>query len=269
MDSFALTATSFSLSPKRERENEDRVLVIETPLAAAVAVADGVGGVPNSGEMAAKVCELAASHLAEGGVVKGILDLDDQIGEGLSEEDPGATTLVMVGAEPDGSVSHLLLGNGAVIELTPLELTPQRTRLLWTSIALPQMQVEEGRLALRSFLPLSPAPAAEKGCRHVPAGNARLYLVCSDGLLSEEDRAEGKAEDETSWRHVPRAVARLVGELEHGWDELLDSSSEEAGELLRSLLAAALEEPSVFAELDDDTSVGALLMRPLAAKEEG
>lgn len=268
MGAFDLAAASFSLSPKRERENEDRVLAIETPLAAAVAVADGVGGVPGSGEMAARACELVATHLAEGSVVKGILGLEGKIGEELFGEETGATTLVAVGAEADGSVSHLLVGNGAVIELAPLELTPHRTRLLWTSIALPQMKAEEGRLALRSFLPSPPgAPAAEKGCRHVPPGNARLYLACSDGLLSEEDRAEGRAEDETAWRQVPRAVSSLVAELERGWGELLGSDAAEAGELLRSLLATALEEPTVFAELDDDTSVGALLLRSLAEEK--
>jgi hypothetical protein len=263
MPPFELITAVHSIPSKEE--GEDRVSTFGSGAGASgTLVCDGVGAVPGSGAKAEEVRDLGVALLSGGGVEPAIWTLDRQLERHLGEGE-GATTVVLVCAEEDGLVGHLLLGNGAVLEIVPMEVGPGKVRLLWTSIALPQMGTSEGRPALREFLPPRPGPAeAEKGIRRVPMGIPRLYLACSDGFLSEEERLEGPAPDGTVWRQVPTAMARLLELLRAEWAQLVEGEPAVAAAVLTSVMERAVAGPEDEAPvpLDDDTTLGALFLRP-------
>ena len=269
MAAFELIATAYTVSPKGS-EGEDRVRTFgRGPGPTGIVVCDGVGSIPGSATIAEEVAERGVALLSGREVGQAIWHLDRRVSSTLPAAGDGATTMVVVCGEPSGVVGHLLLGNGAVLEIAPMEAGPEKVRLLWTSLALPQMAYREGRPALRSFLPPENGAAeAEKGIRNVPFGIPRLYLACSDGLLTEEERLEGPAPDGTVWQQVPAAAARLLGLVTSEWGTLLRAEAGDAAGTLTTLIAAAVNGPDdAPATLDDDTTVGALLMRPRGTEE--
>ncbi len=230
---------------------------------AGVVVADGVGSVPGSDATAEAAAELAVTLMFGRDVGSAFLEFDRELERCFRPDRAGATTLVVVRADRDGLVGHFLLGNGAIIEVVPMHTGPGRVRLLWSSVALPQMGTRDGRPALASFLPLPDARVeSEKGIRQVPAGVARLYLVCSDGLLSEEDRLEGGAPDGTVWQQVPTLASALLEKLTERWGEIVGSETERSAEMLQRCLDEVIDPDRVAGTLDDDTTIGAVLLRP-------
>jgi hypothetical protein len=268
MAPFELIVAASSASPKEEG-GEDRVRTFgRGPGPSGVVVCDGVGSVAGSAAMAEEVSELSMALLGGHELGPAIWRLDEALERNLRADREGATTMVVVCADEDGFVGHLMVGNGAVLEVVPMETQPGAVRLLWTSIVLPQMGNRDGRPALRSFLPPDRGQVeAEKGVRKAPPGAARLYLACSDGFLSEEERLEGPAPDGTVWRQVPSGAAHLLELLTSGWMELLEVEPEGASEALSRAIEIAVEGPAGAAALDDDTTVGALLLRPLTRDE--
>jgi hypothetical protein len=268
MAPFELIVAASSASPK-EPEGEDRVRTFgRGPGPSGVVVCDGVGSIPGSAEAAEETSELAMALLSERDLGRAIWNLDRGLERNLSADQEGATTIVVVCANEGGFVGHLMVGNGAVLEVVPMETKPGKVRLLWTSIALPQMGNQDGRPALRSVLPPDTGRVeAEKGFRKVPPGTPRLYLACSDGFLSEEERLEGPAPDGTVWRQVPSGAAHLLELLTSEWAELLAKEPEEASQALTRAIETAVEGPAGAAALDDDTTVGALLLRPVQGDE--
>lgn len=268
MAPFELIVAAGSASPK-EDEGEDRVRMIgRGPGPSGVVVCDGVGALAGSGDTAEEVSELGAALISGREVGRAIWNLDHRLARFLPSDLEGATTMAVVCADEQGVVGHMLLGNGSVIEVVPMELEPGRVRLLWTSIALPQMGGNEGRPALRSFLPSNGSGVeAEKGIRRTPVDAPRLYLACSDGFLSEEERLEGPAPDGTVWRQVPKFAAELVERLTSVWNELLVAEPEAAAATLTSAIERVIQDPESDDPLDDDTTVGALYMRPLPGED--
>jgi hypothetical protein len=271
MTPFEPIVATLSVSAKGREGSEDRVRTFAAPDGSTgVVVCDGVGSIPGSGGMAEEVSGRAAALLGNRGVKRGVWELDELLGRTLPVGRRGATTLVVLGAHGGGLVGHLLVGNGSVIEVVPVESEGEKRQLLWTSIVLPQIGEAGGRLALRSVLPPPNGQIeAEKGLRVVPPGTPRLYLACSDGLLSEEDRAEGAAPDGTAWRQVPAGIARVLEHLAGTWPALQAASQAEAALLLGELLRQALDDPDLLHRIGDDTSVGALMMRPCTPSARG
>lgn len=267
---FELITAAVSLSSK-EDGGEDRVRTIgraHGPIG--VVVCDGVGSVPESAAMAEEVRDLAAALISGHELEPAIWNLDERLQDALPAGREGKTTMAVVCAEARGVVGHMLLGNGSILEVVPMEVEPGKVRLLWTSIALPQMGGRDGRPALRSFLPPdSGRVEAEKGVRIAPGSAPRLYLACSDGFLSEEDRLEGSAPDGTVWCQVPRFAAQLLEQLTGSWGDLLAQEPEEVTATLQGLIERAIQEPLTDELLDDDTTVGVLYMRPVAGTENG
>lgn len=267
MASFDLICATCSV-PREEPEGEDRVRAFgHGSGASGVVVCDGVGSIEGSGERAEEVSDLAVA-LMSGKRVSAVMALDFELARNVSSGGGGATTVALVCADGAGAVGHFLLGNGAILELIPLEQEPGKVRLLWASIALPQMAGAEGRPALRSFLPSDGRRVeAEKGMRWATPATPRLYLVCSDGFLSEEDRLEGPAPDGTVWRQVPRLAANLLQRLTSSWTDLVagETGEEETSAALSALIEQSINEGE---GPDDDTTVGALLLRPVRAGRE-
>jgi hypothetical protein len=269
MAPFELIVSAVSASSK-EPEGEDRVRTVSrAPGPSGVIVCDGVGSMAGSAAMAEEASELGAALLGGHEIEPAIWTLDRHLERTLPPGRGGATTVAVVCADQEGTVGHLLLGNGSIIEVAPMEVEPGKERLLWTSIALPQMAGNEGRPALRSFLPPEGTKVeAEKGIRKVPAGMPRLYLACSDGFLSEEDRLEGPAPDGTVWRQVPKRAADLMELLTSSWKELHEKAPDDLAATLKGLIERAIEDPESDDLLDDDTTVGALYLRPAESGDQ-
>lgn len=88
----------------------------------------------------------------------------------------------------------------------------------------------------------------------------RLFLVCSDGIGSEEERPLGRGHDGSLWRQVEPPLVTLLEAVAAVWGELERSTDPER--LLERTLGAALVRMLDDGMLDDDATVGALLMRP-------
>lgn len=269
MTAFELIVATHTASPK-DPDGEDRVRTFRHAAGpTGVVVCDGVGAIPGSAAIAEEAAELGVMLLSAREVGPAIWNLDRRLMSNLHAGSGGATTMVAVCAEPNGVVGHLLLGNGALLEIVPVKDGPEKVRLLWTSLALPQMAIHEGRPALRAFLPPENSDVeAEKGIRKVPRATARLYLACSDGFLSEEERLEGPAPDGTVWQQVPAAMARLLGRLTSEWGNVIGAAPDDAAQSLADSIVSAVAGPDEDTLLDDDTTVGALLMRPLGSDED-
>jgi hypothetical protein len=260
---FELISAACSVGHRDDRGDDRALLFGYRGFEAGAVVCDGVGSEPGSDATAERVAELAVSLMYGGDVGSSFWEFDRALERRLDVDGNGATTLALVRADRDGLVGHFLVGNGAVIEVVPMETGPGQVRLLWSSIVLPRMATRDGRPALASFLPQPDRKLeSEKGIRKVPEDVARLYLVCSDGLLSEEDRLEGNAPDGSAWRQVPSLMAGLMRRLNGAWTEILAADAEGAAELLQGCLEETVDPAGETLVLDDDTSVAALLMRP-------
>jgi hypothetical protein len=156
-----------------------------------------------------------------------------------------------------------------LIEAVPVELDGGRVRLRWAERALPQISYEGGRPALASYLPWSrPAPLeASVGAQRVAGGSERLFLACSDGIGSDEECLLGAGPDGRMWKEVQRPLAHLLERLAGAWPELRVSPDVE--ERLTSVLEATLAELLADGALEDDATVGALLMCPNGKQPQG
>jgi hypothetical protein len=260
---FELISAACSVGHRDDR-GDDRVRLFgHRGFEAGAVVCDGVGAEPGSDLTAERVAELAVSLMYVADIGSSFFEFDRELERRLEVDGNGATTLALVRADGDGLVGHFLVGNGAVIEVVPMETGLDHPRLLWSSIALPRMATRDGRPALASFLPQPGRRLeSERGIRQVPRGAPRLYLVCSDGLLSEEDRLEGSAPDGSAWRQVPSLMAGLMRLLNSAWTGLLAADTKGAAGLLQDCLEATVDPPGQTLMLDDDTSVAAVLLRP-------
>ncbi len=261
-----ISAAATVAAPGKD-ENQDSVSAFsvgdtQASGGAGVIVCDGVGSQPNSGKVAREVVALATAHVAETGVVDGISQLDMVCAEGEFGED-GATTLLAVGAEVSGVAAYCYIGNGGLFEVVPQSDSGSTARLRWCDLALPQIEWESGRPALRSFLP---APEegyeAEKGTRAVGLLRPRLLIACSDGISTDEERAQATSATGEYWKAVPSTLVRLLDGLASRWFELVRAEREAAGQMLHDLIQRTLEGLLDENMLDDDASIGCVMARP-------
>lgn len=275
MTRFEAVVGGASVGSPGSRGNQDRLVPFEArgeQPGAGVIVCDGVGSRPESAAVAEGFARAAAGRLSEEGIMPGLWELDWSLTQAEAPARDGATTLLAVGADESGLVAHLLLGNGSIVEVVPTRLPSGGVRLLWTSIALPQIDWSRGRASLQSVLPARHGETlAARGYRRVMPGRAQLYLACTDGVLTEEERMLGRAEDGTHWQPVPPLFASLLERLRASWDELLGEEVENGiGPGLQRLLERVLEGAGSSEDgLSDDASIGAVLVRPRRASTEG
>ncbi|MDX6623981.1 MAG: hypothetical protein QOE75_1913 [Solirubrobacterales bacterium] len=261
---FEVSAAAASVSGHGEDQNEDRVGAFGTAeLARAGAViCDGVGSAEGSAEIAAQVRDLAMDQLRGAGVEAGIWQLGGMLAGATLAGDGQATTLLAISTDESGLVGHALVGNGSIIELEASRPRPELVRLRWTDVVLPQMDWSEGRPVLRSFVDAGGAVEVAKGLRETPPGQMRIYLACSDGIASDEERAQGAASDERVWKEVPRQLVRVLDRLGGDWDRLAEAPAGELGDLLGAALAETLDQLLAEDLIDDDSSLAAVLVRP-------
>lgn len=262
-----ISAAATVAAPGKD-ENQDSVSTfslgdMQAPDGAGVIVCDGVGSQPNSGNVARAVVDFATAHIAKSGVVDGISQLDAVCAEEEFGQD-GATTLLAVGAEASGVAGYCYIGNGGLFEVVPQSASGSTARLRWCDLALPQIEWESGRPALRSFLP---APhegyAAEKGSRAIDLLGPRLFIACSDGISTDEERAQATSVTGEYWKAVPTTLVRLLDGLASCWFEMARAEHEAAEQMLHGLIERILGALLDESILDDDASVGCVMTRPL------
>jgi hypothetical protein len=267
-----------SISPLGVERNQDRVAIVYPPEeskdaaedGAAVVICDGVGSYSESGTVATEVASLITNNIHRAGINKGIWTLDETLTDVQLATANGATTAIAIGVEQSGLVSHAFIGNGSLLEIEPRKSSGGDIHLRWIDLALPHLSWEEGRPALRSFVP-APSAVFEvmKGCRLATCERSRMYLACSDGIATDEDRRQARTPRGEFWKSVPGALVATLQALEDQWPTLLLASPDDGRSLLRAALDVTLNTLLESGQLDDDASVACVLMRPSNSAKEG
>jgi hypothetical protein len=255
-------AVALATASPRGQGSQDRAVACN----GAVVVCDGVGSYPRSGEVAELACRLAEAHLREPGGARGVLDLPDVLDASMTDGGIGATTLLALAADGFGDLAYCLLGNGMVVEAQALAIDDEHVRMSFTELALPQISVVGGRPVLGAFLPWTgtgPLPSCT-GTRHLTSDRTRLFLACTDGIGSDEERPVGQGPDGTLWRQVDPAIAGLLDAIGEEWDAL--AACPDPALRLERILGTVLDRLVDDGSLDDDATVGALLVRPDASR---
>jgi hypothetical protein len=270
VDPFEVISAATTRSPKRDA-NEDRAISFELgPEAdapgAGVVICDGVGALTDSALAAEWAARKAVDHVVYNGVHGGVWSLAEIWKNGSPAEIKGATTLLLLAAEVTGIVAHTLIGNGSIIEVVPSWLPNGGVRLLWTDVAIPQIDWSEGKPALNSVLPAQPQGLmTSRGAHRIDS--ERMYVLCSDGISTLEERPDSTAPDDTVWREVPVGLTYVFKTLTELWTDLSDLSADLAREVLQEGIEEVLSTLAVDPGLEDDASLGVVLMRP--AKTSG
>lgn len=266
MHPFEVISAVATRSPKRPEENEDRAISFalgpeaDAP-GAGVVICDGVGTLPGSATAAEWASRTAADHVIDCGVHGGVWSLAE-----IWDDDPpagieGATTMLLLAAEATGIVAHTMIGNGGIFEVVPTPLPGEGVRLLWTDVALPQVDWSEGKPALGSVLPISPAALHTSRGAHLVDGE-RMYVLCSDGISTLEERPDSEAPDETVWKQVPIGLTYLLKTLTELWGDVCEVQAGVARTVLQEGIEEVLSMLAVKPGLDDDASLGLVLIRP-------
>ena len=240
------------------------------PVSGGIVVCDGVGSFADSGEVAERVLDIALHHLEGNEVQDGMASCAQCVAEALRhapDESLGRTTMIAGGADEAGRVAFCYVGNGAFLELQGTPLGDGRTRLSWANHTLPHISYDRGREALSSYLPGAGDrdPAVSTGTLGPGGHITRLFLACTDGIFSAEEARTGKMPDDSVWTEVPETIARVLQDLEALWNklEVSDAPETELTACLSSTLDALREE----GVLEDDATVGAILVRPFRKRE--
>jgi hypothetical protein len=270
MPRFDVFAALADASPKQQDRVQDRAVIVratERSTGAAVIVCDGVGAYEGSGVVAEAVADFASDYVRQSGIHEGIRHVAGAAAQEIDHDGSGATTLLGIGAEPSGRVGYCLVGNGMLMELAGAPVTAERVLVRWNLLALSHVSLLGGRPALSSFLPLSEDRELEVvlGSREDASSRPRLYLACSDGIGSDEDRLSGPTPDGRSWQEIPRPLVVLLEDLGHAWNDLMREPSPEPS--LQRVLNDALQALLASGALEDDATVGAVLLRPAAHEQ--
>lgn len=264
---FHVVAATASATSRDADANQDRALAFHIPTGAGagVVVCDGVGSLPGS----AATAETAASAIrrfmqTHEGVVEAMGGCFAAAAHAVADDNDGATTALVVAAEPTGLVGYGIVGNGALVEVLAVEPVPGSWRLHHTELSFPHVGYERGRPALESFLPTADVRVAELGVRRLLPGRHRLFLACTDGLTTEDAPLVLRDERHGGlWRQVPVRLAAVLDAVEKAWPELVAGPAPEHD--LPVVLQEAVDALAVAGLLEDDATVGALL---LLAEEE-
>jgi hypothetical protein len=266
MARFEVFAALADASPKEQERVQDRAAIVrpgDRSTGAAVIVCDGVGAYEGSGAVAQAVTEFACEYVRGSGISEGLRRLPGAAAEAITDDGSGATTLLGIGAQPCGRVSYCLVGNGMLIEVAGAPISAGRVRLRWNLLALSHVGLLGGRPALSSYLPRPAERELEAvlGWREDASKQPRLYLACSDGVGSDEERLSGPSPDGRSWEEIPRPLVALLDELGQAWNALMHAPCPEPE--LAALLDSTLQALLAAGALEDDATVGAVLLRPI------
>lgn len=190
MGGFRIVPATATVTPRQDLESQDRALAFgsESLGGAGVVVCDGVGSLPGSGSTAELAAGAVRSFMAtQDNLVQAVDGSIAAAAEAVRDDEEGATTMLVLAADTVGSVAYGMVGNGAIIEVLAVEPVDGAWRLHHTDLGFPHIGYELGRPALQSFLPTSdPGASTESGARRLRPDRHRLFLACSDGLVTED-----------------------------------------------------------------------------------
>ncbi len=262
---FRVVPATATATPRDDLRTEDRALAFGAGSSGGtgVVVCDGVGSRSGSA---------ATAEAATGAVRAFMTDRRDAVAAvagsfaagaaAVRDDEDGATTMLVLAADHAGNVAYGIVGNGAIVEVLPVEVVPGRWRLHHTDLSFPQVSYERGRPTLESYLPSAdPTGGAELGARRLLPGRHRLFLACTDGLVHEDAPLVVRDErDGGLWRQVPASLAAVLADLTAGWPALLAGAAPERD--LPLLLQTSLARLADADELDDDATLACLLLLP-------
>jgi hypothetical protein len=263
MSGFRVVPATATVTPRQDLASQDRALAFGSGSlkGAGVVVCDGVGALPGSGSTAELAAGAVRAFMAtQDDLVASVDDSIAAAAEAVRGDEDGATTMLVLAADAVGSVGYGMVGNGAIVEVMAVEPVAGTWRLHHTDIGFPHIGYELGRPSLQSFLPAGdPGGGTESGARRLRTDRHRLFLACSDGLVTEDaplvlrdDRHGGL------WRQVPTRLATILADLADDWAELISSPSPELD--LPLLLQSSLTSLADKGELEDDATLACLLL---------
>jgi hypothetical protein len=267
---FRVVPATATATPREDLRSQDRALVFGGGRSGSgVVVCDGVGAFAGSGATAEVAAAAVSAFMESRTDLVGAVDESFAVAAGaVSDDEEGATTLLVLAADEVGTVGYGMVGNGAIVEVLAVEPVPGHWRLHHTELGFPHIGYERGRPTLQSFLPSGDPPGgAELGARKLRCDRHRLLLACTDGLVAED--APVVVRDEQGgglWRQVPPLLAAVLGDLGDGWAALVSDPTPELD--LPLLLQRSLTALADAGELDDDATVAALLLLPNEAEGE-
>lgn len=271
MSGFRVVPATATVTPRQDLESQDRALAFGAGSfgGAGVVVCDGVGSLAGSGATAESAAAAVRAFMAARNDLVGAID--DSIAaaaEAVRDDESGATTMLVLAADAAGSVGYGMVGNGAIIEVLAVEPVPGHWRLHHTDLAFPHIGYERGRPALQSFLPTrDPGGGAESGARRLRPDRHRLFLACTDGLVTEDAPLVLRDERHGGlWRQVPTGLASILADVSDGWAELIAGPSPELD--LPAMLQSSLTTLADAGELDDDATLACLLLLAEPPAEE-
>jgi hypothetical protein len=269
---FRVVPATAAATSREDLASQDRALAFGTEEgpAAGVVVCDGVGSLPGSGLTAEAATAAVRAFMADqADPVAAVAGSVAAAAAAVREDEAGATTMLVVVADPEGTVAYGMVGNGAIVEVLAVEPTPGHWRFHHTELAFPDIDYERGRPTLRSFLPSAdPDRAVELGARRLRRDRHRLILACTDGLVTED--APLVLRDERGgglWRQVPSPLASVLDDIAAGWETLISDPTPELG--LPLILQNSLTALAEAGRLDDDATLACLLLLAGEGTEQG
>lgn len=255
----------------------------------AVTVADGVGSLPDSAFAAQAACDACSQLWSERpdrliSIAETAVPLAHRA---VLETAPGlAATTVLSAAALDGEVLVEWVGNGTALVFTAPRVRSRSVVAagarddvaaalpdpLMAELMLPHISWQDGRDVLEEIIGGVTAPLVET-IRLGRSGRERLVLIVTDGLATAEQREIGQTADGTQWRLLSMrdraltAIAKaLLGpppQFAPGDDPDLASAQEPerwTSAALGAVLQASVDGLLTAGQLDDDATIGALLV---------
>jgi PPM family protein phosphatase len=254
-----------------------------------LAVADGLGSHPHSEEASRVAVESVVRSLghdygedpilsvmrgAQAAVIEQAKHFYAGRGEPVPPDKAYSTTLI-VGMERPGSIRFAWLGNGAILHLRGagiLGASPSRVPWQTCNLLLPHMTAnEQGKDALTRFLTgaadartFSPS-VIEVGLDSEGDGAGDIFVVCTDGILSAEDRKIGQVTGGGLWEQIDDVEVRLYAMLR----ETAGLPGELTDETLCARLDAYLQDLRASDLQQDDMALAVYLSGSFLQAREG
>ncbi len=252
--------------------DQDRAWVGRGPDGSVAAVVcDGVGSIPRSEEAANLAVQSFAASAGRGA------GLDQAVSAAIEgvrrSRTPGATTLLSLRVTDD-RIDFIGIGNGSIVEACyqPADDPDRRGHLVaWSDHFVPTIDYSSGRETLTGVVTAAASPMEwVKGSVRSRRSCWTIWILCSDGVSTLEERREGTVADGTRWSEIPTPLAAVIESLGRALDQATSpTAGRSLDEVLRATLAETLNEIDGRGELHDDAAVVAVVVPPSKPTDGG
>lgn len=257
-------------------ENQDAVNSIKMDLFNALVLADGIGSTKHAKEASEAAVYCLTQNLQNVWNVvpfnlkkifrKTFDDFCSRI-ETLhririaGEKEFGTTLLCAV--ESDDAFRFAYTGNGAILHLKGefISFRPQQYLLPWcyANLLVPHTLSENGQEALYKYYgygagPLQTDPTVLELSKD-SNGSGDIIILCTDGILSNDQLAIGKDNSNKLWKEESTAIGMLLNALR----KAIEENEELTETILRKVIKEYLKELKAHQLMTDDSSVGIIV----------